>query len=325
MKVIYGGLELKLVRVLLFDRQPVLDDTGTDYLFTKFTLHAVAVLNSQTTAYRPFPVTEGMSYARDYSKPHNLPPYTQETPFFTNPTLTDATVRHWLTVPRRQLKIVAGDGETVLLNSPRPNRFCDSHNGPVCEVFSIQHSLGDARTFIVNFQVTTYVNECEEAELRFGAMLSNRFEQWHELDEDYGLTVVTRGVAHFRTDLIFDPFFGFPLANPDNLRPFLMLPIPPGFKRLVRSVHGLADVSGIEYEFADVQQPYQFVTGDEVGATRVDAVYREALISGQDPLGKALDAIERNTSYRWSRRAANEPEAGNPKGPPPHVPPAPPP
>lgn len=303
MMIYYGGLSLKLVRVNVFDRQPVLDDTGTDYLFTKFTIQAQAVVNSQLM---DAGAAWGTSYIKDTSKPGNIPPYVAEQWSGSNPVLTDVAIRHWLSVPRRQLLVVAGPNNDVLLASPKATRFCDAHNGPICNVFSIQECLGDARTFIVNLEITTYVNECEEAENKIGSLLSNRFSQIHSLDEDYGLTVVTTGVAHFRTDLIYDPIFGFPVNNPDALRNYLFLPIPYGFKRHVDYVRGFPDSSGIEYQFSDVQQAQQFVVGDEVGATRIEANYREVLISGEDAIGVGLNAIERWKNLKWLSKAAKE-------------------
>lgn len=261
--------------------------------------------------------TIGMSYTKEGfaelvagAAPARLgrPPSIVHTPA-SNPIITDKAVRHWLSVPRRRLLIehhspVPGD---ILLQSPRAGEVVDSRNGPFPEVWAIQESLGDARTFLVNFQCVTYVNECEEATGQFGAFLSNRYSQTQDIDVDGFLSIVTEGEARFRTDMVYGK------VNPDVLRPFLFLPIPNGFQRTDIQVAGLSDVTGLKYAFVDRQMPQQLVVGDEVGATRIEATYRQAMLNNEEALGSVLGAIDRHYSIavnsKWAKPDESEGKA----------------
>ncbi len=133
-------------------------------------------------------------------------------------------------------------------------------------------------------------------------MLSSRFAQTHDIDSDGFLTIVTEGEARFRTDLVYGQL------NPDNLRPYLFLPIPAGFQRVNIKVQGLADVTGFRYAFVDQQLPQQLVVGDEVNATRVEATYRIAALTNDDALGVALNTIDRHYSIAVNSKWAKDDE-----------------
>lgn len=333
MNIWYGGIKFEVVRLLDFERQPILDDSKVDYLFTKFTINAIALCNSQQAFEKPIDRAMGMSFVRD-SAPgvpftpapapgiNALPPNLRQasdlgtdfTRTRTSPIITDNVIRHWLKVPRRQLFVTDSQGNQIL-RTPKPGFYVDANNGPNVVVYSVQEILGDARTFVVHFQVETYINECEENEGRtttskFASLISNRFSQHHELDEDYFLTIITQGIAHYRTDMIYTRM------NPDDLRPFLFLPIPYGFKRVDIQVSSNASVNAIRYQFVDKQIPYQYVKGNMINATRASVNFVESVYSSSNPLGNVVNFVERYYGFKVNRRFAREADAAPPTAPP---------
>jgi len=308
MKVNYGGLEMRLVRVINFSRVPVLSDDGTSYLFTEFNLQAVGVVNSQE---RNFVGEGGKALGMSYKRGNAGDPLavTEAVEPETNPVITDRAIRHWMSVNRRTLTLKSSND--ILLQSPSSLRVCDAHVGPVVNSYSVQEMMGDARTFIVSFDITTYVNECETAEGKGAALLANRWSQSHELDEHYGLTIVTTGTAYFRTDLLHTEGI-----NPDSIRPKLFLPIPVGFKRENIKIQGSGDGSRLDYSFVDVQHPHQFVAGDEIGANKIEATFSQFLRTSGDFSGGMLGAVDRIQNRRWLKGA------GATESKPPTVPPA---
>ncbi len=301
MKVNYGGLSMRLVRVLEFSRVPVLSDDQTSYLFTKFNLQAVGLINSQADPFRAEGPTFGMSHRRGaLGSPLAVVPASEPD---TSPPLTDVAIRHWMTVPRRTLVISTGGVE--LLRSPDPGKVCDAHDGPIVNAFSVREVMGDGRTFLVSFDITSYVNECSSNEGKVAALLANRWSQYHELDENYGLTIVTTGTAYFRTDLIHST----PL-NPDDLRPYLFLPIPLGYQRENVKVQGTSDGSKIDYSFTDIQKAHQFVVGNEIGATKIEATYSQFLNTSGDFGGGVLGAMDRIQNRNWMSGRGKTKEGG---------------
>lgn len=295
MIVSYGGLKMKLVRILNFERQPVLTDDGTSYLFTKFTLNAVGVVNSQPDRNAPINTGLGMSFKRgDAANPFAVTTAVEPE---TSPVITDKTIRHWMMVPRRIF--ILSDGTTELLRSPKFGADCDAKDGPFVEAYSINEIMGNARTFIVHFQITTYLNECEENQNKYAPLLSNRFSQSHELDPNYGLTIVTNGSAYFRTDLT-QTF----TINPDVYRKFLFLPVPVGFKREDIKVALQSDGGRIDYSFMDVQKSDQFVAwedneGRNIGATSIEVNYKEAMITNADLLQSLNNVTDSYYDLKW--------------------------
>lgn len=304
MIVTYGNLPIRICRVLNFRRQPVMSDDNTSYLFTKFTLEAVGLVNSQ---FDPRNASIGLGASNVRGIPGAPFAVVDDVEPRTNPIITDTVIRHWLSIPRRTL--VISDGGSELLRSPKPGMVCDAQNGPVVETYDVQESMGAARTFIVYFQVTTYVNECEENEGQFAALLSNRWEQSHELDENYGLTILTKGEAYFRTDLIRTLNI-----NPDTLRPFLFLPIPVGYQREHIGIRGPSTAGLLEYVTIDVQKSDQFVAGQEIAASHISATYREALQSDADLVQTMMDGVNQYYQAQWYFDQAKRDKTGRTGG-----------
>lgn len=338
MRIFYSGIELEVSQLQVFERVPVYTEDQTDYLYTKFTVRAIGLVSSAqiqgilSTA--GVSSTAGMSYNKKSALvtsgpitaelktgsfapgitpaapllPVSTSPYTQGFPAeivqttLSTPIITDRSIRHWLSTPRRKLLITNHNSAAVevLLESPKPGSICDAKNGPFTDVFSIQMATGDPRMFLVGLQITTFVNECEDNDQNFGAFISNRFSQIHDINEDGYLVITTTGKAYFRTDLVYGRM------NPDNLRQFLFLPIPNGFHRSNIKVAGNPDASGFTYSFVDSQQHAQFVVGDEVGATRLTGTYRCGVSQPGGGLETLLGGVERYYNIQFNKKAAEE-------------------
>ncbi len=377
MRVIYNGVDMGVLRTHLFSWEPVFDDTGTDYLFTRVQLIITAIVNGQVrpvTGAAPGPF---VSYARGappgttstlpvgggLGPGARLPGNFLNTPISSGqwpagnipvdsgieassrkpliglvrvanaPPLTHITIRHRLNSPRSQLFIFSGPGQeggaplpgavapqppgapsvlapgaTLILASPNSTpgvvgaALCDSNNGPKPTFLNITAALGDATTFIVDWGIETFVVEAVENGLPtplVRGLLSNRFAQAHEVDEEGYTTSVTNGVALFRTDVTFSPPAapvpgGAPpgvFLSPDLLRPVLFEPIQPTFIRKVDYVRGVSSAVGVEYQYTDTQQRVNFHAAPFVRAAQIQAHHRQIMVADDvsDLLKKALD------------------------------------
>lgn len=288
MKLTYDGIELKVATIEL-DRKPVWTADGSgSYLYTQFDINCICLASSAVPISFPRNEAVGMSWVRDPDRTK------RETTINTNPPTTDIAIRHALATPRKKLVLEANGVE--LLVSPEEGKPCDCNQGPIPKVFPITTSFGDGQAFAYNWQCTTWINEClnEEGEEHLAALLSNRFYQYHQLDPDYFLTIVTEGTAYFRADIVWERGL-----NPDDLRPLLFLPIPAGYQREDIQVWNEPNVGAYHYRFVDKQRGSQFVAGNEIGATRAEVYYQQALITDQDVLNGALGGIERHQQLKW--------------------------
>jgi hypothetical protein len=369
MTVFYNGIELGILSLHDFASESVYDNSQTDYLYSKITINATAIVNGQTeireiagspTSYSTSPdATDSLAGSIVFNSPdgievsleqassnnvniekHNkgfqLPggpggltlkgiyaesnnnPRTFRLVKGPTASINSAiTLRQFLSVPRRQLFVFSGDGDpakdVVLLHSPGFGFHTDCKNGPIPKIFSINKSIGDAETFIINFQIVTYVNEQLPNELGelYGNdsymrktrkyLLSNRFSMVHAINDDSYLTVQVEGTAHFRTDLMYLDNF-----SPDEGRVNLFLPVPFGCVRSNIQVAGLPDGTGVRYSFVDSQQMVHFPIGAELRASKISCVHRQAVAIETDlftdGISAALNSYERMTGIRANRK-----------------------
>jgi hypothetical protein len=247
--------------------------------------------------------------------------------------VTHQAVRHRLTTPRGPLYVFAGKGmesgtppaggfgppgagAELILTSPVAPYDVDCKNGPIPRLMGITAAMGDAETFMVDFAVETYVNEAlQNNERPFSALLSNRWKQSHSVDKDGYTTVVTAGLALFRTDMVYALE-----SSPDLDRPLLFMPVPQGFVREIDYVEGREDVTGIAYQYRDVQQSVNFVAGPFVGAAEITAVHRQSVTSNVDFLPRAIELAERGTQMllnaKWLRGESSAPRGAGRTPPP---------
>jgi hypothetical protein len=248
--------------------------------------------------------------------------------------LTHQAIRHRLAVPRAPLFVFAGTGDPtngeLLLRSPaRFGDQCDAHNGPKPLFCDIIWSLGEADTHLIQFGIETYINEShlqgpDDDALRASPLLSNRFSMRHTVTEDQICYIDVEGEAYFRTDGVYGGtgglggFLGGGIGvNPDSYRINLFLPVPFLFVRGNIVVEGMPGTNGVRYAFQDRQMPVQFPGGVYHGATRVEAVHTQAIITDTDLIHAGAQLFhgftDRLLNNKWLNDGANPRSGGTGK------------
>lgn len=239
--------------------------------------------------------------------------------------LTHQAIRHRLAVPRAPLFVFAATGDPtkgeLLLRSPAKfGDHSDCMNGPKPLFCDIIWSAGEADTHLIQFGIETYINEShlqgpDEQARKARPLLSNRFSMRHTVSEDQVCVIDVEGEAYFRTDGVYGGTggTGFPL-NPDEYRVNLFLPVPFGFVRGNIVVEGMPAANGVRYSFNDRQMPVHFPGGVYHGATRVEAVHTQAIITDTDLIHAGAQLFhgftDRMLNNKWLRGDDASPKAG---------------
>jgi hypothetical protein len=314
MKIIYNGISIEIVKVQEISRQSVYDDSGTDYLYTKWSINVTGLIEGKAALAAIG--MGGMTWTNTNTPPIGLlSPVVPVTPLAASgplpispaatiaapaglanapnrPIKTDAAIRHSLSIPRRMLQIVsdavaAGAPAEILLQSPpislppATNAVCDCKNGPHPIAVVVDSVFGDANMFGVTFQVETYVNEDTFNGRLPTVLLSNRFSCRHDINENSFMTRYVNGVAIFRADYTW-PGGPNPAVNPDSLRGAMMLPIPLGCERNDMKTESSRDGLQVTYSFTDVHKHGHFVGGTLCGAARITASHEQTVTNDQD-------------------------------------------
>jgi hypothetical protein len=237
----YNGIQLELVRTVRFDRQAIYDEDSTTYLWSRFLVEVDTIYNPMATSYQV-----------------GNPP-TQITGV--NPAVTDDAIRHVLMVPRKQLLFTVG-GDT-LLRSPEAPYTVDAHNGPIPISVNIQ-AIHGSKSFRVRYVIETFLLECPSPE--GPALVSHRWTESHEVDDNYFTVRMLRGRAKFRSDLLLNGG-----VVPDDFRASLIVGIPYNFKRQRIAVTASSDGTELLYELLD-QEVYQSL-GAQQSVTKCEAWY----------------------------------------------------
>ncbi len=290
----YGAVALQVLKTHHIGSEDVYDDTGLDYLWTRYTFDVTGLVNLAATAFRandgdPVPVASpGVA-----------------------PFLTIQNIRDTLSLPRQPLTYADETGNVMVQSPPAApvgqNAFvpggglgvnlvpgvtmdCDCDGGPrplrPVEVLSVH---GAGHSVIVRFAVSTTVNDSimwaaigglstpGAAAPKPPVVLSNRWSTSERLDEAAFSTRTYTGRAVFRADILRDLTIHPPdgaqvrLAVPDDFRSYWgNFNIPPGFQRRQVFVEQEPDGFAVRYRVVDVQLP---VTLTDQRAYKLEAVY----------------------------------------------------
>lgn len=236
---------------------------------------------------------------------------------------TLTTIRRRLHQPRGKLFFYTGSGDPrrkdqMLLMSPEWGDHTDCKNGPTVLFCRVMPISGDARSFLVDFSVETFVRYDEVTlTTEYGAvptpagspLLSNRYSMQHYIDSDSYLTISVHGTALFRTDKLYQAV----ATNPDQFRLSTIPPIPFGMTRESLSIEAIPDVTGFHYAFVDRQMHANFVAGPYAGCSQIEAIHRQA-ISIEENIGtSAMRAFEKSLNLRANMNWAAEKDAPPPK------------
>jgi hypothetical protein len=172
-------------------------------------------------------------------------------------------------------------GGVVSLRSPLPGFLVDVMNGPVPLFANVTEMMG-TRTWLVQYGITTYINDCIAYTTDAPVILSHTFEMSDTLDQDYFCSRQTKGTCIFRADSL--AALG---TKPDDFRSLFVPPIPVGFKREHIRVAVEKQPNVINYETIDRELP---IGWSAAGVSRVKAFHTVGYQRG-DKERAALKAI----------------------------------
>lgn len=277
-----GGVFLNVTHVNFYKREAVY--AGSDYLYTKHTLSVRALFNPGTQT----DVLVGKPLTWLQAAPHTLPaipttrdlvgplrsskvaPHQRPLAGTLPAVFTAESVKHYLMTPRLRLQW-AWDNQNVLV-SPLPGLSVDEFNGPTpisCDVIEF-HS---GKTWLVDWVVSTAVNECPVFSANPWPILSSQWGQRHDIDEHFLTTVTTRGTVIFSPSVLLTSGVAGPgtTFRPDDLRRlWLAVPLPSNMKRGPISTQASPDGLQVEWEVVDRELP---VMWEEDGVTKVVGVH----------------------------------------------------
>lgn len=223
--ITYNGIALKLVRTRRCDRIDVYSDDGSkSYLYTRWDIEVETYYNPRAT-----------NYAGQL------------------PAVTDVAIRQTLRQPRGVFEWRIGNA--VWIRSPAIDPLTgvgfatDACNGPEpisCNVVQIS----GMKSFLVTFRIALCTVECAAAR----ALLSNRFTEEHDVDDQFYTTRIIRGRARFRSDVLIrgDIASDAEIREvADHFREYVIPKIPLGFKRERVHVVTTPDMTELQYTIID--------------------------------------------------------------------------
>ena len=121
----------------------------------------------------------------------------------------------------------------------------DVQSGPEGMFFDAVQVIG-AKTVVVSFGIKWYTISAGDTDCP--PITSNRWVMSHSYDDQFRLTIVTKGLATFRRDALL--LYG---TNPDFYRKWIMIPIPVGYRRILGPIEMAQDGLAISYTTQDSQ------------------------------------------------------------------------
>lgn len=303
----YRGCPLQVLRSNPWVREVILDESGTSYKWTKWTISAIVTYNPDAISYAPSPGTAGPG--RNPRGAGGAPDSGINAPRVGGvasvalgagsgpermPADTDVAIRRFLEFPRGPLVVFSTDMLTgrptsVMLRSPVQNpdgslQPCDANNGPFCKVNSIQEVAGE-RLWQIHLTFETYIYEDS---LRTGqsppTIVSNRWSITVDTNWQHLTTRIIEGIVHFRADLMLTE----PDSNPaETFRgEFANFTVPAGFQRTQVLCKTLPQGNQIAYRIVDTDQPYQKNSTAALQSVRLE--YKESSWMWQGSFGRAV-------------------------------------
>lgn len=281
---ITGGGSIALVRcqLLQWQRRPIYH--GTDYVMTRHALRFRGVLNRDLNAY-DFGNPAGLP-PRSLINPTGLAAQSVTRGAFTGDTaallnrlatqaafpnlgvnsvssgprlnrgsdapLTDAAIRHKLSQPKRLFAWfpIAGPpfvSPNGVVTQENGSKDCDVKGGPFPLVHDVIQIVG-TKSYIVDFEIETYVNETDLFNVTPSTLLSNRWTEEEDIDQDFFAIRKISGLAMFRKDRLID--LG---AFADDFRAYCFPPLANGFHRFAIHVAISEDDTQLAYTVIDRQ------------------------------------------------------------------------
>jgi hypothetical protein len=257
--ITYRGVLFPVVNSINWERDEMLDPSGTTYLYTRWRGNAIVTYNPGALAASVANVVGNAPVIGTRTVPPIMPAQ------------TDVAIRSWICRPRGQLIVVSAG--RIVVSSPSlksPNGTlapCDATVGPTLKIQTIVKIPGERR-WDIHLSFETCVVE------RFPGtpvVMSNR---WYVSSETNWQQVTTRtyqGLVTVRGDALRYSEDGVTAAigNIDALRnSFAAFSVPFGYQRTGVAVRVMPDGNSAEYTVVDTQQ--QWNKGLSCPAVRVD-------------------------------------------------------
>lgn len=249
MRLIYNGVEIKVLRTLRYGRRAVYDTSGQEQLYTEWDIMVMGAVNPFATSYQG-------GIGRAPAEAAGVPPI-----------LTDVAIRHRLLEHRKQLLILGEDGNEEL-RCPRDDRGyrLDAKGGPFPRDFDVVEVSGIPKTFLVYYHIQCYVDECRDSGQ--SAVSSHRWRQRSDVDTDHFAVRVTEGEVVFNVAEL--DRLG---RSIDQYRQDFLHPVPLNFQREHVSVTITEDATRAVYTVVDREKSH--VLNPNHPATRIEAYHTE--------------------------------------------------
>lgn len=249
-RVIYGVVELQIVKTNMFSQEAVFDSSGTDLIGVRCTLDVNFVINPSAVAYRT---------AADCAPVDAVGTF---------PATTTKAIRQYILTPRRTL--IYEIGGVDVLRSPQLGMATDAETGPKairCDVWRVD----GARTFMGRAVFTTVLAECcDQDEDDFSPVLSHRWSDQHQIDENFFTTRIVTGEVIFRRDIL-----DLQNKTADDFRRTIVHPVPDRFQR--RRVEVTQNPSGTVLAYRLVDEQQYLSIGQLNPATRLQCFFTTAV------------------------------------------------
>lgn len=230
----YGDVTLDGVSCRGYNRQAICQ--GPDYLYTVYELH----LRGQYNWKWP-----NSGQANQDLDPPNF----------------DQSIRHDLMQMRQPFKMYingapggggVGNIEELWLQTDGQ----DAQLGAIPLYANVVQIVG-TKTWMVDVGFKVHINECDDNGENPSVLLSNRWDMNQVIDQQSYSANQVAGRAVFRPDLLAKRNL-----TADQLRQWLLLPVPGGYKREQLSVTQSQDGAAIRYQFTDLQKSLQVGDGN---------------------------------------------------------------
>lgn len=247
MKIVYGGLELKIMKTNQISRDHILSADGLTYLYTRYAINVIAVVNPKAT-----------------SQPEGSLPAT-----------SDKALLQILRAPRLPLKVTREIEDQIFIDF---DDVCDVKGGPFPRLYNIEQVNG-VKTYIVRWAVEYFATECDDTP----TILSNRWSATEDVDENHFPIRVFRGRAVFNLTKIYGgsnlkagggPAIATTPLTPDQYRVYLFPETPNGWRRTRIDVQQGSDAATVDYTVVDHWAPIRW---GKFAACKVDAWHSSVL------------------------------------------------
>lgn len=293
--LVYNNIGLELLKTNSVDRKVKYSDDETEYVHTEFTINVTAAYNPAQGA-----TTYSFGNPPQYV-PGNLPME------------TDSAIRHFLMQPRKYLIYQEGGIDILIIEAiDEFGNAIDAYNGPIPMSCTITRIAG-VSLFYVNYVVKCFVIECPEGTdcqnpATCCALVSSRYARSEQLDDQYRSTLITNGIAYFRSDILDQ--MG---VDADYFRSFLIPPQANGYKRVNVQFSIAANGLMVEWttydreQFVDLGSIDRSGTAASVGITDMELRYsaRSALGNSGAPKIEGYGAYVNVTASAKGQRWAN--------------------